>query len=240
MDLKNFTTNSLPKSYSDPPTYRLIIWGVIDSILILAILTGNILTICAVKWSRKLSAVLSNQFIFSLAISDIMVAISFPYHFAFFVVETLSTTRELCLLRFVFIILACSSSMSNLLGIATDRYIAIVYPLHYSRYMTKKVAVIIILTVWILAFAVSSVPIYWNTWNIENECTLLQVLTPEYVNFIICPMFASIWISMLLVYLRIWREATGHAKRLRKSTRYQYGKNFNDSKSVQVIIYLIS
>lgn len=216
------------------PIHKLVTWGIIDSILILAMLGGNILTICAVKLSRKLSAVLSNQFIFSLALSDIMVAISFPYHYAFFIDYTLHKTRELCVLRFAFTILACASSISNLLGIAMDRYIAIVYPLHYSRYMTKKVAVIIIISTWAAALGISSIPIFWNAWEDGRKCTLHTVLAKDYTNFVITPMFASVWVSMLVVYVRIWREATGHARRLRNTTSYQHGKNFNDSKSVQV------
>lgn len=217
------------------PLYLLISVGILDLSLILAMLAGNILTICAVKFSKKLSAVLSNQFIFSLALSDIMVAITFPYHYAFFITETLSRISGLCIVRFVLTILACSSSICNLLGIAMDRYIAIVYPLHYSRYMTKKVAIIVIISSWILAIGISIVPIFWNKWNEEDQCTSLhKVLATEYVNCVIIPMFASVWIGMLLVYTRIWKEATGHAKRLKNSTNYRYGKNCNDSKSVQV------
>lgn len=222
------------------PFYVLVLLGVIDSLLILIMLCGNILTICAVKLSRKLSAVLSNQFIFSLALSDIMVALSLPYHYAFFIKEILSTTRELCLLRIVLTILACSSSIGNLIGIAMDRYIAIIYPLHYSRYMTRKVAIVIIISGWIASLNISTIPIFWNRWNQEDKCVSInKVLTPGYINFILIPMFATIWIGMFLVYMRIWREATGHAKRLRNSTNCQYGKMWNDSKSVQVVLLIL-
>lgn len=219
---------------------EVILWSVIDSVLIFAILCGNILTICAIKLSRRISTLISNQFIFSLALSDLMVGLTIPYHLAFFIGETLGKQKFTCILRFVLIILACSSSIYNLLAIATDRYIAILHPLRYNRYMTKKVALIMIGVGWIIALSIAIVPIYWNIWEEGNKCSPEHVLTEMYVNYIITPMFVSIWIAMSCVYFRIWREAVGHAKRLRNVISYQHGPNLNDSKSVQVTLNSIS
>ncbi len=50
----------------------LIVWAIVDGILLLIILFGNILTILAVRYSRRLRSVISNHFVLSLAISDIL------------------------------------------------------------------------------------------------------------------------------------------------------------------------
>lgn len=110
-----------------------LIWAILDGILLVLILCGNILTILAVRYSRRLRSVISNQFVLSLAISDILVGLTLPYHLAFFLSTDLGESKPFCLLRFFLVIMACCVSIWNLIAIALDRYIAICYPLHYSR-----------------------------------------------------------------------------------------------------------
>jgi muscarinic acetylcholine receptor len=110
-----------------------IIWAILDGMLLVAILCGNILTILAVRYSRRLRSVISNQFVLSLAISDILVGLTLPYHLAFYLNTQLGGSKPFCLLRFFLVIMACCVSIWNLIAIALDRYIAICYPLHYSR-----------------------------------------------------------------------------------------------------------
>lgn len=229
--MANITENT-----SEGLTTGEIVWTAVDSLIILATLAGNILTIFAIKLSRRISSIVSNQFILNLALSDLMVGLTIPYHLAFSIGNgDIKTKRETCVLRFVLIILACSSSIYNLLAIAADRYIAIVHPLKYTRYMTRKVAVIIKIIGWVLSVSIATVPIYWNIWREDAKCSLEQVLPALYINFIVTPMFVSIWVAMLLVYFRIWREASGHAKRLRSAAFYHNGPTLSDSKSVQVM-----
>lgn len=110
-----------------------LIWAIIDGMLLIAILCGNILTILAVRYSRRLRSVISNLFVLSLAISDIMVGLTLPYHLTFYLGSNLGSSKHWCLLRFFFVIMACCVSIWNLISIALDRYLAICYPLHYSR-----------------------------------------------------------------------------------------------------------
>ena len=111
----------------------LVIWAIIDGFLLVAILCGNILTILAVRFSRRLRAVISNHFVLSLAISDLLVGLTLPYHLAFYLGLGLGSNKNFCLLRFFFVIVACTVSIWNIIAIALDRYIAICYPLHYGR-----------------------------------------------------------------------------------------------------------
>lgn len=229
--MENETANFDDQKY----TYNgVAIWGTIDAFIIIFTLSGNILTLCAIAISRKLSSMISNYFIFSLALSDILVALFMPYHYAFYVLDYLGTNKSTCMLRFILICLACSCSIYNLLAIAGDRYVAIVHPLHYGRYMTKKVALGVIFAGWVISFTHATIPLYWNEWKDRSKCELNQVLPKLYVNYVMTPMFGTIWIAMLLLYFRIWREASGHAKRMRNTTCYGSGAVPNDSKSVQV------
>lgn len=110
-----------------------IIWSIIDGFLFITILGGNLLTILAVRYSRRLRTQISNLFVLSLAISDIVVGLTVPYHLAFYTGSGLGAIKAYCLLRFFFIIFACCISIWNLIAIAIDRFLAICYPLHYSR-----------------------------------------------------------------------------------------------------------
>ena len=115
-----------------------ILWSLLDGILFVIILCGNTLTILAIRCTRHLSNVMSNQFVMSLAISDLFVGLSLPYHMAFYLTTTIGADKGTCILRFVLLLLGCIASVLNLFIIAIDRYIAIVHPLHYCKIITPR------------------------------------------------------------------------------------------------------
>lgn len=234
--LTNFTLSMNDTSIKD--VIHVWTWACIDTILIIMIIGGNTLTLCALNICRKLSVVASNRFISSLAFSDLLVGFMLPYHLAFYITDFLGKNKFTCLVRFVMIVFACCASLYNLLAIAIDRYIAIIHPLHYNRYMTKKVAWSIIASGWITAVTFATIPIYWNVWRnaTDQECDLYKVLAKNYVSYVLTPSFASIWLAMMVLYWKIWLEARNHAKRLKYSSHYSHGYPINDRKSVQVSI----
>lgn len=117
---------------------QVIFWAVIDGFLFFAIVSGNVLTIAAILMNRRISHVVSNQFILSLACSDLFVGLVLPYHMMFYIEPSLGEHFGLCITRLVLVSLACTASVMNIIGIAIDRFLAIVYPLHYNTFMTKR------------------------------------------------------------------------------------------------------
>ncbi|XP_015595315.1 D(2)-like dopamine receptor [Cephus cinctus] len=212
-------------------------WAFIDGLLFAIIICGNILTILAVRLSRRLRNVTSNYFVLSLAISDFLVGLTLPYHLAFYVTELLGTIPATCIMRFVLISLACCASIYNLIAIAVDRYIAIVHPLKYSTYMTRRAALVLIFLGWINAIAIATVPIYWNCFDAATECEMDTVLPRYYTVAILTPMLCFIWLSMFILYWQIWKEASTHARRLRHNGMYNNGTS--DWKSVQVVLLVL-
>lgn len=117
----------------------------------------------------------------------------------------------------------------------------LIFKLHVSfnfRHMTRRVVWSIVFSGWCLSIGIASMPIYWNTYE-PGKCTQDHVLPAQYVNFIITPMFLSIWLAMSVLYMRIWREAAEHAKRLRTAANFpgasaKQRKSLKENKSVQV------
>lgn len=98
-------------------------WCFLDGVLMVLIISGNTLTILAVTLSRRLSSLVSNQFVLNLAISDLMVGLTLPYHIVFYLDDDFGKIKWSCLMRFILIILACLASIYNIIAIAVDRYV---------------------------------------------------------------------------------------------------------------------
>lgn len=218
---------------------NVVLWSIIDGFLFVTIVCGNCLTIAAVQLSRRLRSVVSNLFILSLAISDLLVGLTIPYHLAFYLDVTLGESHFVCIMKFFFNIVACCVSIWNLIAIAIDRYIAIVYPLHYSRWITKRTAVTVIMIGWISGLLMGAIPLFWNNFDSSSECEFDEVLPPWYMAGIVTPVFSLIWFCMLLLYWRIWREAYKHAKQLRASISGLHEGGHSDWKSVQVSAFFL-
>lgn len=213
---------------------HVVLWSFIDCSILVLILFGNCLTIAAVQLSRRLRSVVSNLFILSLAISDLLVGLTLPYHLAFYLDPSLNKSQLMCILKFFVNIIACCVSIWSLIAIAVDRYIAIVYPLHYSRWVTKRVAVTVITAGWIIGITIGAIPLFWNNLDSSHECEFDEVLPPWYMAGVVTPVFSMVWCCMLLLYFRIFREAHKHAKQLRASITGLHDGGHSDWKSVQV------
>jgi muscarinic acetylcholine receptor len=213
-------------------------WMVVFSVIFVVIISGNLLTILAIGLSRHLSSMTANQFIYSLAVTDLLVGLYIPYHLCFFKIQSLRENEIACIVRFMVPTFACTHSICKLLAVAGDRYIAILHPLHYNRYMTKRFVWGLIVGGWLFALALASVPIYWNNWTEEDSCDTEKFLPTIYCVYMLTSLFGAAWILMILVYVKIWTEARKHAKRIRRTVRFPQKAPVSDSKSFQVGCHL--
>ncbi|XP_024877417.1 D(3) dopamine receptor isoform X1 [Temnothorax curvispinosus] len=235
----NASTNA--PSTDLPRNEENMFWILMDCFLFVAIVLGNVLTILAITWARRLRNVVSNYFILNLAVSDLMVGVTLPYHLAFYADDTLHRNKSVCISRFIMFSLACGGSIYNLIIIAIDRYVAIVYPLSYNAYATKRRVLLIIIVAWICTMGVSSIPTYWNNFdasNADQKCELETVLPRYYILAIQMPALFLSWIAMFLLYWKIWREAHMHARRMNLGIVPNIAEK-NDRKSVQVVLLIL-
>ncbi|RZC42302.1 octopamine receptor 1, partial [Asbolus verrucosus] len=102
--------------------------------------------------------------------------------------------------------------------------------------MTRRTSAFLISTVWILSSTFATVPIYWNTWYCHGGDCDVKIIPANYFHFVLTPIFVLVWAMMLLIYLKIWREAARHAKRIRSTTNLHNCHSINDTKSIQVVM----
>lgn len=76
-----------------------LFWLFLDGVLFVVIVCGNIVTIYVLRTSLQFSPLVSNQFVLSLALSDMLVGLTLPYHMAFYVAPYLATMKHTCILK---------------------------------------------------------------------------------------------------------------------------------------------
>ncbi|XP_036319992.1 histamine H2 receptor [Rhagoletis pomonella] len=222
-----------------------IFWVTCNILIMICIVAGNALSILAITTCRRLRSLIANIFILSLAVSDFGVGLLLPYHIAFYLGSNLGQSKLFCVLRFVLIIFSCCVSIMTLITIAVDRYIAIVYALHYRRFMTRRVSFLIIAFNWMAGATVAIIPVFSNRFKTAIECEFYQVLPIWYMAGVIIPGFVLIWLFMLLIYWRIMREAAKQMepsrcnREMKRRCSKKLGRRIPDWKSMQIVVLIM-
>ncbi|KAH7636481.1 hypothetical protein HUG17_10451 [Dermatophagoides farinae] len=135
-------------------------------LLTLSLLTffGNAMVVHAIRTERKLHTV-SNMFILSLAIADLIVGLMvMPLSSTYVIFGDWILGLFVCQLWLVIDYTASTASIFNLLILSLDRYWSIRSPLKYLCKRTKKRALAMIGIVWMIS-ALWAIPIIgWHLW----------------------------------------------------------------------------
>lgn len=181
------------------------------AILMVIILIGNIGLILVILTSHHLKTI-TNAFIISLAVSDLLVgAIVIPINF--FVPTAMFQGYTTCMYAACFTIVVALSSITNIFAVTIDRYIAISQPLHYSLRMTLRVACGIVFFTWLYAGVLGLLPLMG--WRVETSvCNRGETYPPYYVLLIfITGCILPAWGSAVL-YVKIFILARHHQRRI--------------------------
>ncbi|XP_044312772.1 octopamine receptor beta-2R [Drosophila rhopaloa] len=191
-------------------------------LIIIAAICGNLLVIISVMRVRKLR-VITNYFVVSLAMADIMVAImAMTFNFSVQVTGRWLFSPFLCDLWNSLDVYFSTASILHLCCISVDRYYAIVKPLKYPISMTKRVVGIMLLNTWISPALLSFLPIFIG-WYTTDEHKVDVIEHPDRCAFVVNKYYAvisssiSFWIPctiMIFTYLAIFREANRQEKQL--------------------------
>jgi len=175
-------------------TYTSPIYVAITVVAICIALPGNLLTAMIIIQKRELRNEPTYLLICSVCIADVLVASVVQ---PLFISTMLLGTRRYCVLDNIYYVSAWISAMASGVGvlpITLERYFYIVYPLHYSFYVTKRRAQIVITILWCSAFLFGILPLLWNDRLTNHSISLAIVLT--------------ISLFMIFVYRRIYSKVT--------------------------------
>ncbi|KAF5303050.1 hypothetical protein FQR65_LT08379 [Abscondita terminalis] len=130
-------------------------WGLLALVLVVGTAAGNILVCLAITWEKRLQNV-TNYFLMSLAITDLMVAVLvMPLGILTLVRGHFPLPSIYCLAWICLDVLFCTASIMHLCTISVDRYLSLSYPMKFGRNKTKKRVTLKIIIVWLLSIAMS-------------------------------------------------------------------------------------
>ncbi|XP_029021544.1 D(1) dopamine receptor [Betta splendens] len=161
MDAANLTTVADGGSADEAPPGR-VLTGCFLALLILTTLLGNTLVCAAVTKFRHLRSKVTNFFVISLAVSDLLVAVLVMPWKAATEIAGFWPFGSFCDTWVAFDIMCSTASILNLCVISLDRYWAISSPFRYERKMTRRVAFVMISAAWTLSVLISFIPVQLN------------------------------------------------------------------------------
>lgn len=183
--------------------------------IVVAALFGNLLVMVSVMRHRKLR-VITNYFVVSLALADMLVAIfAMCFNASFEVTGRWMFGPFMCDVWNSMDVYFSTVSILHLCCISVDRYYAIVQPLDYPLIMTKARTVVMLAFVWVSPVLISFAPIFAG-WYTTDEHMSARVGSPDVCTFVVNKKYAvvsssvSFWVPgviMLFTYYRIYQEA---------------------------------
>ncbi|XP_063406045.1 adenosine receptor A2a-like [Mytilus trossulus] len=190
---------------------------------------------------------ISNVIIVSLATSDFLLGfIVSPMEMMHHLLPDFDVIGYGCLAHQVVMIFVPLVSIVHLLLVAIERFVKIVYPLHYHSIATRSRAVILIGLTWLFPFTVSLLPFMGIHQNMESTnttdstCATLDMLPCPYLNTVL-GMIGVICVFMVILYSVIMKIAYRHAKELRKiRIPKQKGKIFKSSELKALIVLVMT
>ncbi|XP_059184203.1 adenosine receptor A1-like [Centropristis striata] len=185
--------------------------------LIIAVLAiiGNLLVCLAVTRNKKLRTV-TNYFLVSLAVADILVGlVAIPCA----VLTDLGRPRHnlpLCLVLLSMLMVLTQSSILSLLAVAAERYMAILLPFKYQRIMSPRNAQLALLATWGLGAITGTVPLMdWRRQTDSDYCIFTCVVDMSYMvyfNFFCCLLVPLV--AMFIIYGHIFLTVHRQLRRI--------------------------
>ncbi|XP_054854308.1 D(1) dopamine receptor-like [Eublepharis macularius] len=198
-------------------------------LLIVSTLLGNTLVCLSVVRFRHLRSKVTNFFVISLAVSDLLVAVLVMPWKAVAEVAGFWPFGSFCDIWVAFDIMCSTASILNLCIISVDRYWAISSPFRYERKMTQRVAFVMIGVAWMLSVLISFIPVQLR-WHKAGELLPAHEMDPNVTRspeencdsslnrtYAISSSFISFYIPvaiMIVTYTRIFRIAQRQIRRI--------------------------
>lgn len=195
--------------------------GVVLTALIVVTVAGNVVVCLAVGLSRRLRS-LTNCFIVSLAITDLLLGLLVLPFSAFYQLSCRWNFGSVfCNVYTSLDVMLCTASILNLFVISLDRYCAVTAPLRYPMLVTPARVAISLVFIWVVSITLSFLSIHlgWNSRSdtgIVNHTSLHCKVQVNLVYGVVDGLvtFYLPLLVMCVTYYRIFKIARHQAKRI--------------------------
>ena len=194
-------------------------------ILCVLIIASNMvaIVICTSKSHESVRAKV-NDIVLSLAVADLCVGLTLPYHSTFFLDPSITQNRVACFLRVSITLQHVMASVFNLLLVTIDRYVAILHPYIYYQKGSLPRARLLIVVVWSYSVFACSIVCYWN-YGPRYMCSLTEIATAEFfAAFWAVPFFIATTV-ILVLYARIFLVAFKQEQRMISDLNFQHNSH---------------
>nr|AAN15957.1 dopamine 2-like receptor DD2R-461 [Drosophila melanogaster] len=194
-------------------------WALILILFPILTLFGNILVILSVCRERSLQTV-TNYFIVSLAIADLLVAVVvMPFAVYFLVNGAWALPDVVCDFYIAMDVICSTSSIFNLVAISIDRYIAVTQPIKYAKHKNSRRVCLTILLVWAISAAIGS-PIVLGLNNTPNrEPDVCAFYNADFILYSSLSSFYIPCIIMVFLYWNIFKALRSRARKQRAARK---------------------
>ncbi|XP_053545780.1 G-protein coupled bile acid receptor 1 [Bombina bombina] len=184
------------------------------------IILTNLFIIVGILCNRKLHNT-ANYFFLSLLFADFFTGVALPC------IPRMRFSKDLsyfqCLAAFISPNFFFLSFLSNLLMVHYEKYLCIMYPLHYRNLWVHRFVPFALLLVWILPLVFACLPLLgWNSWEMNNTCSYEFVFPRPYIyletyGVVIPSILAIIFITIKM--LSVARKQLMDIKKLHRSVQ---------------------
>ncbi|CAH1795959.1 unnamed protein product [Owenia fusiformis] len=183
------------------------------------------------------------QGIFGIPIREMM---TYEYDIARDITLGIVDKRYVCFLRVFLTLLGTGGALFLFVALAIERFVAIVLPFRYDRWMCKSNTIILSLMSWALLLAIT-IPAFfgWNRWDVNIQCSVQNTLHKLHNSVILNPLiYACLALTAVLYGKIFWVakskraqivaqiQAVDHAKAV------AYKRDFKILKTVVIILGL--
>ncbi len=182
--------------------------------LMLGICLGNGLIIATFIRMWKLLT-LSNYLILQLALADFALGFSLLYNALTMVLRALTLSHNLCALRQAVFMFPGTASLTGIVAITCNRYLAIVQnPLTYQDNPSPMYYVMYTLIIWIPAATLGFLlPMMWHN-HCPSECAFILIMTTSFLKKGFLPFLVLMAFPMTALYAQILSTAKKHLRNI--------------------------
>ncbi|KAM8933416.1 G-protein coupled bile acid receptor 1 [Pelodytes ibericus] len=143
------------------------------------IIITNLFIIVGIVFNRKLHNT-TNYFFLSLLFADFFTGVALPC------IPNMRFNKELhyfpCMAVFISPNFFFLSFLANLLMVHYEKYLCIIYPLHYRSIWVHRCVPFSLFLVWTLPLVFSCLPMMgWNNWEPNSNCSYMSVFSDAYI-----------------------------------------------------------